>query len=179
MLAINIIFAGFVLSLNGFSLIEKARIDQKVKGAINLVVGILIAVNAVIQTILAAGMTQYPYSDSQMMHFGFAAAMWLFAINYLILAFHIFFKAESYKAFGLFSAFAVIVSLIFAIETIVARGGWLFIYLWFMWAVLWLQSFLAMMLEIKWAAKLSVPILIINGVLSTFLPGMLMVLGVF
>ncbi|MCL2555902.1 MAG: AmiS/UreI family transporter [Firmicutes bacterium] len=174
MLAINIIFAGFVLTLNGFSLIEKAKIDQKVKGAINLTVGVLIAVNAILQTIIAGGMVDSPY---QMMHFGFAAAMWLFSVNYLILGFHVFLKAESYKAFGLFSAFASIVSFIFAVEAVIA-GGWLFIVLWFMWAVLWLQSFLTMTLEIKWAGKLSAAILIINGVISTFLPGMLMVLGV-
>ena len=176
MLAINIIFAGFVLTLNGFSLIERAKIDQKVKGAINLTVGILIAINAIIQTIIA---------DS-MMEFGFAAAMWLFAINYLILAFHIFLKAESYKAFGLFSGFATIVSLIFAMHNMylaitaaeVAAFGIVIIILWFMWAILWLQSFLAMTLEIKWINKLSVFILIFNGVLTTFLPGMLMVLGI-
>ena len=175
MLAINIIFAGFVLTLNGISFFEKAKIDQKVKGAANALVGVLIAINAVLQTISAT--TFY--------EFGFAAAMWLFAANYLILAFYIFLKAENYGTFGVFSAFATIVSLIFAIEQIItlasAYGHWMngiFIFLWGMWALLWLQSFLSTFFNNKFINKLTPYILIANGVLSTFVPGMLMVLGV-
>ena len=177
MLAVNIVFAGLVLALNGYALLPKSNVDKRVQGTVNAVVGALIAINATITVFRAGHREGYEFAH--------AAGGWLFTINYFIIAAHIFFKSESWKGFGFFSLFATIFSLIFAVDAIVNYFHWIFIYMWFMWALLWFQSFLAMGINYKegckfaaFIGKLSAPILIINGIASTFIPGILMLLGV-
>lgn len=159
-------FAGFALSLNGVSYLTK--IDDRVKAIANILVGIVIGINAVFQTAAA---------DSYIT-FGFSAAMWLFSLNYLIIAAHILLKAGDYKVFGLYSLFAFIVSAVFAGDTVVNDGPAVMVFLWGMWAVLWLQSFVSIMLGVKAVDKLTPHILILNGVVGTFVPGFLILLGV-
>jgi len=144
------------------------KVDDKAKGMVNVLVGIVIAINAVFQT---AG------ADCHVT-FGFSAAMWLFALNYFVIAAHIFFKAENWKVFGLYGLFAAVVSLVFAADTIVNSGPWEMIYMWLMWAVLWAQSFFAIVPELKVVDKFTPHILILNGVASTFVPGFLILLGI-
>jgi hypothetical protein len=102
----------------------------------------------------------------------------MFALNYFIIAAHIFVKAENWKVFGLYSLFASLVSFIFAADSIVNNAPWELIILWFMWAVLWAQSCLAILTGVKAIDKLTPYILIINGVGSTFVPGALILLGI-
>ena len=166
MLGVNLLFAGFALTLNGVSYLTK--VDDKAKGMANIFVGVVIAINAVFQTAMAADHVT----------FGFAAAMWLFALNYLVIGVHIFVKADNWKVFGLYGLFAAVVSLVFAGDTIVNSGPWEMIYMWIMWAILWAQSFFAIMLDIKAVDKFTPHILIINGIASTFIPGFLILLGI-
>jgi len=166
MLGVNLVFAGFALSLNGISYLTE--VDNRVKGMANVFVGIVIAINAVFQTSMATDHVTY----------GFSAAMWLFAINYFVIAAHIFFKAENWKVFGFYGLFASIVSLVFAGDTILGGGPWEMIYMWLMWAALWAQGFFAIMLGIKAVDKFTPHILILNGIASTFVPGFLILLGV-
>jgi hypothetical protein len=166
MLGINLVFAGFALSLNGLSyLIE---VDEKVKGMTNVLVGIVIGINAIFQTAQA----------TDHVNFGFAAAMWLFALNYLVIATHIFFDSKNWKIFGLYGLFAAMVSMIFMAETLATSGPWELVVMWLMWAILWGQSFFAILLENKTIDRLTPHILILNGVTSTFIPGILILLGV-
>lgn len=160
------IFAGFALTLNGFS--YRVEVDTKVKGCVNLLVGIVIAINAIIQTLGAVNFVT----------FGFAAAMWLFAINYFIIAAHVLLNSTNWKIFGLYGLFATIISVIFAVDTFVGNGPWEMIYMWLMWAILWGQGFFAIIFENKAIDKLTGPVLILNGIASTFIPGMLILLGV-
>ena len=90
MLGVNLLFAGFALSINGLSYLIK--VDDKAKAAANTLVGIIIAINAVFQTAAATDYITY----------GFSAAMWLFALNYLLIAAHIFSGADNWKVFGLY-----------------------------------------------------------------------------
>jgi len=159
-------FAGFALSLNGLSYLVK--MDDRVKAIANILVGLVIAINAVFQTAAAV----------DHITFGFSAAMWLFALNYFIIAAHILLKAENWKVFGLYGLFASIVSLVFAGDTLLNNGPWEMVYMWLMWAALWAQSFKAILLNIGFVAKLTPHILILNGVASTFVPGMLILLGI-
>jgi hypothetical protein len=166
MLGVNLLFAGFALTLNGISYFTK--VDDRAKAVANILVGIVIGTNAVFQTAAA---------DSHITY-GFSAAMWLFALNYFIIAAHILFKADNWKVFGLYSLFATIVSLIFAIDTATTDGApWEMIYMWGMWCILWAQSFIAILLGVKAVDKLTPHILILNGVASTFIPGTLILLG--
>jgi hypothetical protein len=166
MLGINLLFAGFALTLNGISYLTK--IDDRARGAANALVGFIIAFNAIFQTAAADGYAAH----------GFAAAMWLFAINYFIIAAHILFKADNWKAFGLYSLFASIVSFVFAGDVLINSGPWEMIYLWAMWGILWVQSFLSILCGIKAVDKLTPHVLILNGIASTFVPGFLILLGV-
>ena len=166
MLGVNLVFAGFALSLNGMSYF--VSVDDRVKGLANVLVGFVIGINAVFQT---SGATDH-------VTFGFAAAMWLFALNYFVIAAHIFFKSDNWKVFGLYGLFAAIVSIIFGLETVVNSGPWEMIFMWFMWAILWGQGFLAILLEFKKVDKFIPHVLILNGVASTFVPGILILLGI-
>jgi len=166
MLGVNLIFAGFALTLNGVSYF--VPVDQKVKGIINILVGAVIAVNAVFSTIHAADHTA----------FSIAAATWMFALNYLIIAAHILFGSENWKAFGLYALFASIISFVFAGESIITGAPWVLVYLWCMWGVLWAQNCLAILVGIKAVDKLTPHTLICNGIASTFVPGILILLGV-
>jgi len=166
MLGVNLLFAGFALTLNGASYLT--AFDNKAKAMVNILVGIVIAINAVFQTASAVCHVT----------FGFSAAMWLFALNYFIIAAHIFFKSENWKVFGLYGLFASVVSFTFAGEAVVTNAPWVMVYLWCMWGLLWAQSFFAIMLGNKPIDKLTPYILILNGVASTFIPGFLILLGI-
>ena len=166
MLGVNLLFAGFALTLNGISYLM--AVDNKVKGVANVLVGAIIAINAIFNTARAA----------DHITFGFSAAMWLFALNYFIIAAHIFLKSENWKIFGLYGLFASLVSFTFAAEAVMTSAPGVMVYLWIMWGLLWAQSFFAIMLESKAIAKFTPHILILNGVASTFVPGFLILLGV-
>ena len=166
MLGVNLIFAGFALVVNGVSYMMP--VDDRVKGIINLLVGLIIAINAVFQISVA----------TNHLAFGFAAAMWMFALNYFIIAAHIFYKSENWKIFGLFSLFASIVSFVFAGDLLFTGGPVVMIFLWLMWALLWLQSFVAILLESTFVDKMGPYVLIANGIISTFVPGLLILLGI-
>ena len=166
MLGVNLLFAGFALTLNGFSYLTK--VDDKVKGVSNILVGIVIAINAVFQTAQAI----------DHITFGFSAAMWLFSLNYFLIAAHILFKSENWKVFGFYSLFAAVVSFIFGVDSFIAGGPWVMGYMWCMWGVLWAQSFFSSMAGIQAVDKFSPHILILNGIASTFIPGILILLGV-
>ena len=166
MLGVNLLFAGFALTLNGISYF--VEMDRKAKGVANILVGLVIAINAIFQTSAA----------NDHITFGFSAAMWLFALNYFIIGAHIFVKADNWKVFGLYALFASVVSLIFTMDTLINIGSWEMIYMWIMWTLLWAQSFFAVMLGIKAVDKITPHILILNGIASTFTPGVLILLGI-
>jgi len=166
MLGVNLMFAGFALTLNGIS--YRVKVDDRAKGIANILVGVVIAINAIFQTAAA---------DSHVT-FGFSAAMWLFALNYFVIAAHILLKSDNWMVFGLYGLFASVVSFVFAGDTIINNGPWEMIYMWLMWAVLWAQSFFAIMLRIKAIDKLGPAVLVLNGIASTFVPGLLILLGV-
>ena len=164
MLGVNLIFAGFALTLNGVSYITE--VDNKAKGVANALVGFIIAINAVFQV----------YEATNYITFGFAAAMWLFALNYFIIAAHIFLGSTNWKVFGLYGLFASIVSIVFAIDSFNGEA-YIYAYLWGMWAILWAQTFFSISVGSKTIDKFTPHILIINGIASTFIPGFLMLLG--
>ena len=166
MLGINLLFAGFALTLNGVSYLTK--VDDRVKGTANAFVGLIIAINAVFQT--AAATDHITHS--------FAAAMWLFALNYFVIAAHIFFKADNWKVFGLYGLFASIVSFVFMGDMLINSGPWEMIYMWGMWGILWAQGFFAILCGIEAVDKLTPHVLILNGIASTFVPGFLILLGI-
>ena len=165
MLGVNLLFAGFALTLNGLSYV--IEVDNRAKAIANILVGFVIGVNAVFQTAQAGCHVT----------FGFSAAMWLFALNYLIIAAHLLLGASNWKVFGLYSLFASVVSFTFAGEAVVVSAPLVMVYLWGMWGILWAQSFLSIVVGSKIVDRFTPHILVINGVASTFVPGFLILLG--
>jgi len=166
MLGVNLLFAGFALMLNGISYFTK--VDDKAKGVANILVGVVIAINAIFQTAAA----------TDHVTFGFAAAMWVFALNYFVIAAHIFTGASNWKVFGVYSLFASVVSLVFAADTVIGSSPWEMTYMWLMWAILWGQSCFAILFGVKAIDRFTPHILVINGIASTFVPGLLILLGI-
>ena len=165
MLGINIVFAGFALTLNGLSYIKE--FDSRARGLANAFVGTIIGLNAIFQVANA----------SCYVGFGISASMWLFAVNYFLIAAHVLLKADNWKVYGLYSLFASVASFVFAGEALVA-GLWIMFYLWCMWGGLWAQHFIAISLDNKKVDKYTPHILILNGITSTFVPGLLILLGI-
>ena len=164
MLGINLLFAGFALSLNGVSYFVK--VDRKMIGYANLIVGLIIFINSIIGVLHASAIADYSN----------AAGGFLFAVNYiLIFISHI--REDNFKLFGFFELFATIVSLIYVVYTAIG-GVYILTYLWAMWAALWLEGFLDSFCNIKVMVKVSPFMLMANGILSTFVPGVLILLGI-
>ena len=166
MLGVNLLFAGFALTLNGIS--YYVEVDNRVKGLANVLVGFVIGINAIFQTAAATDHVTY----------GFSAAMWLFSLNYFIIAAHIFFNSTNWKVFGLYGLFASVVSFVFAVEAALVGAPGVLVYMWAMWGILWAQGFFAILLGVKQVDKFSPHILILNGIASTFVPGFLILLGI-
>ena len=165
LLGVNLLFAGFALTLNGVSYL--IPVDNRAKGMANVFVGMIIGINAIFQTAQASDHVTY----------GFAAAMWLFALNYFIISAHIFLNCGNWKVFGLYGLFASIVSFTFAGEALITGAPLVLVYLWCMWGLLWAQTFGSVLMENKTIDKCTPHILIINGLASTFIPGFLILLG--
>ena len=164
MLGINLLFAGFALSLNGLSYYVK--MDRKMIAFANLLVGAIIFINSIIGVFEATSIADYSNS----------AGGFLFAVNYLLIFIsHI--KEDTFKLFGFYELFASIVSAIYVISTAIS-GIYILTYLWAMWAVLWFEGFLDSFCNVKTMSKISPIILIANGILSTFVPGILILLGI-
>ena len=164
MLGINLMFAGFALSLNGVSYYVK--INRKMIAFANLLVGAIIFINSVIGVLQAASIADYSNS----------AGGFLFAVNYLLIFIsHI--KEDTFKLFGFYELFAFIVSAIYVVSTAI-NGIYILTYLWAMWAILWFEGFLDSFCNIKNMDRISPIFLIANGILSTFVPGILILLGI-
>jgi len=161
MLGINLLFVGFVLLLNGISyLIE---VDDNVKGLVNALIGVVVAINAIFE--VSQGI------------FASAAGMWIFALNYFIVAAHIFFGSKNWKILGIYGLFVAIVCMVFIVDSVLA-GAWVLVYLWAMWGILWIQGFFSIVCGSKLADKYTPHVLIINGIASCLVPGLLVLLEI-
>lgn len=163
MLGINLAFAGFVLILNGISYWQE--LDRKVIGGVNLVVAGIIGVNSIIGVATAEGIVDYANS----------AGGFLFAFNYLLIGIERL-LGSNFAVFGWFQLYASLFSLAFGINCIVA-GAMIMAYLWLMWFVLWLVGFMATYISHE-LDRICPYVLIANGLLSTGIPGILMLLQI-
>lgn len=164
MLGINLLFAGLALSINGVAYYVK--FDRKVLGFVNLIVGLIIFINSIVGVLQASQITDYSNS----------AGGFLFAVNYILLYIsHT--KEDNFKVFGFFELFACIVSVVYMISSAI-EGVYILTYLWLMWEVLWFEGFLDSFCGIKVMSKISPIVLIANGLFSTFIPGILILLGI-
>ena len=165
MLGINLMFAGFALILNGISCIKP--LNNKMVAIINGLVGLIIFFNSVIGVFNANGIVDYAN----------AAGGFLFAINYLIIFAERMFNSD-FIVFGWFEMYAFIISIAFGIYALVGEFYFIAV-LWFMWFVLWLVGFLATIAKWHFAQKISPLVLVFSGIISTGVPGLLILFQLF
>ena len=165
MLGINLMFAGFALILNGISCIKP--LNNKMVAIINGLVCLIIFLNSAIGVFNANGIVDYAN----------AAGGFLFAINYLIIFAERMFNSD-FIVFGWFEMYAFIMSFAFGVYALVGEFYFIAV-LWFMWFVLWLVGFLATIAKWQFAQKISPLVLVLSGIISTGVPGLLILFQIF
>ncbi|MDR1390398.1 MAG: hypothetical protein LBJ31_10545 [Treponema sp.] len=161
-LGLCLLFVGIALVMNGVAAISKW--DAKTTAFINLVTGSILVIGNFIG-LVGADTAQYNN----------AAGGFLFGVTYLFIASNYLFRLDL-RAFGWYSvcvtAFAVISAVVCAQGGLVSMG-----LLWAAWAVLWLEGFLQLGLNVKPMAKIFPVLSILEGIFATGGPGVLMLFG--
>jgi hypothetical protein len=168
LLGLALLYVGAVLFLNGLWLMEK--IGDREISIINIFVGFL---TLVIAFYLAFG----PGADAGSIK---AAGMTLlFTFTYLWVAFNRYSGADG-RGLGWFSLFVAITVVPVAIDTLTSAGSlWDFWFglCWAAWAVLWFMFFL-LLAQQRPIAKVTGLVTSVEGVLTGWLPGYLLLDGV-
>jgi acid-activated urea channel len=141
--------------------------DAKSTAFINLVTGSILVIGNFIGLFRADTLALTDYYN--------AAGGFLFGVTYLFIAANYLFKLDL-RAFGWYSICVVVFA---AISTVVCvRGGAVSVgLLWAAWAVLWLEGFLQLGLNIKPLGKIFPWLSILEGIFATGGPGVFMLFG--
>ena len=122
MLGINLLFAGFILILNGIGGLRE--LNPKMHGVANILVGMVVGIDAIFQTSHSKGTID----------FGHVAVMWIFSLNYILIAAHSFISPPDWLILGVYEIFASLVCAAFAYQSWKQHNGVL-LYLWVMWGL--------------------------------------------
>ncbi|MDR1094906.1 MAG: hypothetical protein LBL31_00790 [Spirochaetaceae bacterium] len=164
-LGLCLLFVGIALTLNGVAAISNW--DAKTTAFINLVTGSILVIGNFIGLARADMASLVGYNN--------AAAGFLFGVTYLFIAFNYLAKLDL-RAFGWYSICVVVFASISAVVCI--QGGAVSMaVLWAVWAVLWLEGFLQLGLDIKPLGKIFPALSILEGIFATGGPGILMLFG--
>lgn len=167
LLGLSLFYVGAVLILNGLWML--GRIGDREIAVINLFTGIL---TLLVSLRLALG------ADADAASIRAAAFSLLFSFTYLWVAYNRFSAADG-RGLGWFSLFVAVTAVPVAIDTLRAAAStwdWWFGLSWAAWAVLWLLFFLLLALQ-KPIARLTATVAIVQGVLTAWLPGYLLLTG--
>jgi acid-activated urea channel len=141
--------------------------DAKTTAFINLVTGSILVIGNFI------GLSRADASVA--MHYNNAAAGFLFGITYLFIAANYLLKLDL-RAFGWYSVCVVGFALVSTVVCV--QGGAVpMAVLWAAWAVLWLEGFLQLGLNVKSLGKIFPALSILEGILATGGPGVFMLFG--
>ena len=99
----------------------------------------------------------------------------LFAFTYVIIAANIIFKLNP-DPLGIYSALVFIYAVIISILSF-NTGDIFFGVFWLVWSTSWLLTFLEIIVKSKLAAKMTPYMLLFQGTVATFIPGIMMLLG--
>jgi acid-activated urea channel len=161
-LGLCLFFVGIALTMNGVAAISKW--DAKTTAFINLVTGTIIVVGNFIGLIKA--------DLSVTMYYNNATAGFLFGFTYLFIAANYLLKLDL-RAFGWYSICVVIFAVVSSIVCI--QNGMISLgILWAAWAVLWLEGFLELGLNLRSLGKIFPTLSILEGIFATGIPGLLM-----
>ncbi len=162
MLGISLLFVGIVLVLNGVN--RLCGIDAKSTAFMNVVTGLIIVLGNFIMLAKASDIIEYQNIAS-----GF-----LFGFTYLFVASNYLFKLDL-RPFGWFSLFVAVYAVIMSVSSCLA-GDIRFCFLWGAWAVLWLEGFLELVMNMK-LAKIFPYLSITEGIFAAFIPAIFMLMN--
>lgn len=168
LLGLSLLYVGAVLCLNGLWLL--GRVGDKEISVINVFVG---GVTLTVAAYSAFG----PGADAASIKG--AALTLLFTLTYLWVAINRYNGADG-RGLGWFCLFVGITAIPVAFDTLNGANSALNVWLglcWASWAVLWLMFFMLLALN-KPIAKLTGAVTLVQGVLTGWLPGYLMLNGV-
>lgn len=159
-LGINLLFVGIVLVINGVNRFYK--LDAKSSAFMNAVTGVVIVLGCFIG--FAKGGDTPAYLN--------VASGFLFGFTYIFIASNNLFGLD-WRPFGWFSLFVAAYAIVMAVLAGLS-GDFKFVYLWTMWALLWLNGFLDAVLKMKSMSKIFPYLSIIEGIFAAFIPSILM-----
>lgn len=167
LLGLSLFYVGAVLILNGLWML--GRIDDREIWVINLFTG---GITLLVSLRLALG------GDADSASIKAAAFSLLFSFTYLWVAFNRFSGADG-RGLGWFSLFVAITAVPVAIDTLIGSSSLWDVWFglsWAAWAGLWFLFFLVLARE-KPLARLTAFTAIVEGVLTGWLPGYLLLTG--
>ncbi len=168
LLGLALLYVGSVLFLNGIWLM--GRIGDREIAIINIFVG---ALTALVSAFLAFG----PNADATSIKA--AALTLLFTFTYLWVAYNRFHDVDG-RGLGWYSLFVAITVVPVALDTLINAStlwGYWFGLCWAAWAVLWFMFFLLLAMQ-KPIAKVTGAVTTIQGILTGWLPGYLLLEGI-
>lgn len=168
LLGLALLYVGSVLFLNGIWLM--GRIGDREIAIINIFVG---ALTALVSAFLAFG----PNADAASIKA--AALTLLFTFTYLWVAYNRFHDVDG-RGLGWYSLFVAITVVPVALDTLInatTLWGYWFGLCWAAWAVLWFMFFLLLAMQ-KPIAKVTGAVTSIQGILTGWLPGYLLLEGI-
>ncbi len=166
MMGVCLLFVGAVLINNGACTLLKA--DKRAAAVMNILVGGL----SVFINFLSLAKGDY-YAAGTGLLFGF---------TYLFVAAMNIFELEG-KAFAVFSSFVAVNAVVFGIiegitglEALKISPDWRWAAIWWLWAILWGSAFFTDILK-KDLGKFVPCLQVFEGIVTAWIPGMLMLLG--
>ncbi|GHU60864.1 acid-activated urea channel [Spirochaetia bacterium] len=169
-LGLCLLFVGIALVMNGVAALSKW--DAKTTAFINLVTGTILVIGNFIGLFKADPASADPAS---LMDYNNAAGGFLFGFTYLFIAANYLLKLDL-RAFGWYSVCVVVFAVISTVVCVQGGAASLGV-LWAAWAVLWLEGFLQLSLNIPALGKVFPYLSILEGLLATGGPGVLMLFG--
>ena len=164
-LGLCLLFVGIALIMNGVA--SLSNWDAKTTAFINLVTGSILVIGNFIGLLRADAAGLQDYNN--------AAGGFLFGVTYLFIAANYLFKLDL-RAFGWYSVCVTVFAVIGAVVCV--RGGAVSLgVLWAAWAVLWLEGFLQLSLNVKPLGKVFPYLSILEGIFATGGPGVFMLFG--
>ena len=160
-LGVYLLFVGITLVINGVNRFYK-QIDAKSMAIMNAITGIIIVSGSFIN--FAKGETTFDFSN--------VAAGFLFGFTYIFIASNHLFKLD-WRPFGWFSLFVTIFAIYMAVLAAM-DGDYKFVYLWTLWAALWLNGFLDIVVGMKSMGKIFPYLSIAEGIAAAFVPALMM-----
>lgn len=159
MSAIGLMFVGVTLFINGLS--GKLNIASQSVAAINILTGLL---SFFIHLIYMLNGDYY-----------IAGSGFMFAFTYLLIGISYALSLDL-KVYGLFALFVAINTIPFSVVTLLVDGDPIFALIWLLWGLLWLSGFIQYVLGVNLSKYIDAGA-IFCGIFTTWIPGVIMLLG--